>query len=108
MNHSKCPRCGNLAYEHLRTHSYCWECGYSPDQNAAPKQPLKSGQRGATLNSGVSGANSGGRGAAMNSGRLGAAKTKSGNSLSIELFLLPNQRLVIPMEKEALGDQAGS
>lgn len=34
-----------------------------------------------------------------------AWKTKSGSSLSIELFLLPNQRLVIPMEKEALGDQ---
>jgi len=37
-----------------------------------------------------------------------AWKAKSGNSLSIELFLLPNQRLVIPMEKEALSDQAGS
>ena len=37
-----------------------------------------------------------------------AWKTKSGNSLSIELFLLPNQRLVIPMEKEAFSDQVGS
>ncbi|MDZ4083315.1 MAG: hypothetical protein U1E10_10285 [Bdellovibrionales bacterium] len=37
-----------------------------------------------------------------------AWKTKSGSSLSLELFLLPNQRLVIPMEKEALSDHAGS
>jgi hypothetical protein len=37
-----------------------------------------------------------------------AWKTKSGSSLSIELFLLPNQRLVIPMEREALSDHAGS
>lgn len=34
-----------------------------------------------------------------------AWRTKSGSSLSIELFLLPNQRLVIPLEKEAPGDQ---
>ena len=50
MNHSKCPRCGSLAYEHLRTHSYCWECGYSPDQDAraALKPPLNSGRLRAT------------------------------------------------------------
>lgn len=26
-----CPRCGTFALEHLKTHSSCWECGYSPD-----------------------------------------------------------------------------
>lgn len=105
MIQSKCPRCGSLGYEHLKTHSYCWECGYSPDQdfrrNLKPNSKTKSGRSGAA-------ANSGGPEAELNSGRLGAANTKSGSSLSIELFLFPNQRLVIPMEKEALGDHAGS
>lgn len=26
-----CSRCGRAALEHLRTHSHCWECNYSPD-----------------------------------------------------------------------------
>lgn len=26
----QCPRCGMWAVEHLRTHSHCWECNYSP------------------------------------------------------------------------------
>lgn len=29
--HGKCPRCGCHSMEHLRTHSFCWECNYSPD-----------------------------------------------------------------------------
>ncbi len=66
MNHSKCPRCGSLAYEHLRTHSYCWECGYSPDQDAraamnngrlkaTAKPPLKNRQPAVAVNSGQPG-----------------------------------------------------
>ena len=26
-----CSRCGKWAVEHLRTHSFCWECDYSPE-----------------------------------------------------------------------------
>jgi hypothetical protein len=26
----QCSRCGMWAVEHLRTHSHCWECNYSP------------------------------------------------------------------------------
>ena len=26
-----CLRCGRAALEHLVTHSYCWECNYSPN-----------------------------------------------------------------------------
>lgn len=29
--YGKCPRCGCHSLEHLKTHSYCWECNYSPD-----------------------------------------------------------------------------
>lgn len=29
--YGQCPRCGQMSLEHLRTHSHCWECGYSPD-----------------------------------------------------------------------------
>lgn len=29
--YGRCPRCGSLSLEHLQTHSYCWECNYSPD-----------------------------------------------------------------------------
>lgn len=28
-----CSRCGQAALEFLRTHSYCWECGYSPESD---------------------------------------------------------------------------
>lgn len=31
MGYGKCPRCGCLSLEHLKTHSHCWECNYSPD-----------------------------------------------------------------------------
>jgi len=77
MNHSKCPRCGSLAYEHLRTHSYCWECGYSPDQDAALKRPLNSGHLGVAMKNRQQAVavNSGGRGAALNSDRMKAVKT---------------------------------
>lgn len=27
----QCPRCGLFSVEHLRTHSYCWECNYAPE-----------------------------------------------------------------------------
>ena len=27
----KCIRCGSMAVEHLKTHSHCWECSYSPE-----------------------------------------------------------------------------
>lgn len=26
-----CPRCGDPSYEHLSTHSHCYNCGYSPE-----------------------------------------------------------------------------
>ena len=26
-----CNRCGRASLEHLVTHSYCWECNYSPN-----------------------------------------------------------------------------
>ena len=29
--YGQCPRCGQVSLEHLRTHSHCLECGYSPD-----------------------------------------------------------------------------
>lgn len=28
---TKCPRCGEHSYETLKAHSYCAECGFSPD-----------------------------------------------------------------------------
>lgn len=31
MHISQCPRCGGSSLEHLRTHSICHECGFSPD-----------------------------------------------------------------------------
>ena len=31
MGFGLCIRCGRASLEHLRTHSYCWECNYSPD-----------------------------------------------------------------------------
>ena len=31
--YGRCPRCGRWAMEHLRTHSYCWECNYSPEES---------------------------------------------------------------------------
>lgn len=33
-SYNYCPRCGLPAMEHLATHSYCWECGYSPEPKA--------------------------------------------------------------------------
>lgn len=35
MGYGKCPRCGCLSLEHLKTHSYCWECNYSPDTSSS-------------------------------------------------------------------------
>jgi hypothetical protein len=32
-----CQRCGMWAVEHLRTHSYCWECNYSPQVTTKSK-----------------------------------------------------------------------
>ena len=26
-----CPRCGSQSVEHLKTHSFCHQCGFSPD-----------------------------------------------------------------------------
>ena len=30
----RCPRCGGLSLEFLRTHAHCWECDYSPEDEA--------------------------------------------------------------------------
>jgi len=32
-----CQRCGMWAVEHLRTHSYCWECNFSPQIGSQSK-----------------------------------------------------------------------
>ena len=31
--YGRCPRCGYMTMEHLRTHSHCWECGYFPEES---------------------------------------------------------------------------
>ena len=28
--YGECPRCGQWALEHLKSHSHCWECNYFP------------------------------------------------------------------------------
>ena len=28
-----CHRCGKWALEHLRKHSFCWECNYTPEDD---------------------------------------------------------------------------
>lgn len=28
-----CHRCGKWAFEQLRTHSFCWECNYAPEND---------------------------------------------------------------------------
>lgn len=33
--YGKCPRCDCRSLEHLKSHSYCWECNYSPDTDLA-------------------------------------------------------------------------
>lgn len=30
MSLHRCPKCGTYSYERLKTHSYCFECQYSP------------------------------------------------------------------------------
>jgi hypothetical protein len=30
-----CNRCGKWAVETLRTHSFCWECNYSPENDVS-------------------------------------------------------------------------
>ena len=37
MYFSKCPRCGDQAYEMLRTHDYCASCNYSAEFYAKPQ-----------------------------------------------------------------------
>ena len=32
--YGQCPRCDAWAVEHLRTHSFCWDCNYSPEVDA--------------------------------------------------------------------------
>lgn len=46
MHLGTCPRCGNGTLEHLSTHSYCWECGYSPEaeRDPLPKNPFSFGR----------------------------------------------------------------
>lgn len=34
-SYGKCPRCGNNSMEHLKTHSFCWDCNYTPDDPSA-------------------------------------------------------------------------
>ena len=34
-----CPRCGSRSFEHLPTHSHCFDCLYSPDLRDPPEHP---------------------------------------------------------------------
>ena len=29
--YGQCPRCGAWTFEHLESHSHCWECSFVPD-----------------------------------------------------------------------------
>jgi hypothetical protein len=33
QGYGRCARCGRWAMEHLKTHSHCWECNYSPEES---------------------------------------------------------------------------
>ena len=35
MNIFNCPRCGEHKLEFMNVHAFCWECGYSPDEEAS-------------------------------------------------------------------------
>jgi hypothetical protein len=41
MNFSHCPRCGEIAYEILKSHCHCVNCSYSPtlDEKIEPAIP---------------------------------------------------------------------
>ena len=43
MSFSLCKRCGKWAYERLRTHEFCWDCDYTPenDVNCVPWTALE-------------------------------------------------------------------
>lgn len=30
--YGKCPRCGAWSFEHLKSHSHCWECSFVSDE----------------------------------------------------------------------------
>lgn len=30
IRNNRCPRCDFPSYEALKTHSFCWECGFAP------------------------------------------------------------------------------
>lgn len=38
QSHARCPRCARWSLEQLSTHSYCWECNYSPDSDSNLRQ----------------------------------------------------------------------
>ncbi|MCB0390954.1 MAG: hypothetical protein KDD58_06680 [Bdellovibrionales bacterium] len=33
MYTNQCPRCGCISFEHLSTHSHCYNCNYSPEED---------------------------------------------------------------------------
>ena len=37
MYTNQCPRCGDVSFEHLSTHSYCYSCNYSPEDDHSLK-----------------------------------------------------------------------
>lgn len=41
MYFNKCPRCGDTALEHLCTHSFCFNCNYSPEDELRTSDWLK-------------------------------------------------------------------
>lgn len=32
-----CPRCGDQKIEFMNSYCFCWECGYSPEQEIQPR-----------------------------------------------------------------------
>lgn len=34
VSYGQCPRCAHWSFEHLRTHSHCWECNYFPESDS--------------------------------------------------------------------------
>ncbi len=31
IGYGQCPRCGAWTFEHLESHSHCWECNFVPE-----------------------------------------------------------------------------
>ena len=47
IGYGRCPRCGGLGLEHLRSHSHCWDCNHFPEEASGLNQWLNLEFRGA-------------------------------------------------------------